>query len=140
MNFDIGEMREGNNVKEEILVSISDTGKGISPQIMPKLFEKFNTGSNTGTGLGLYITRNLVKAHGGKIWAFNNKDGIGATFVFSLPKANLNILQITNKGLGIDLFVDNTRLYPSMSILPALNVFTYYLMMVKYFPYSKRIV
>ncbi|HYF98791.1 MAG TPA: HAMP domain-containing sensor histidine kinase [Candidatus Saccharimonadales bacterium] len=76
--------------KAEVFVAISDTGKGISPQIMPKLFEKFITGSDTGTGLGLYITRNLVEAHGGRIWAFNNADGIGSTFVFSLPRVNSN--------------------------------------------------
>jgi len=74
--------------KAEVLVAIRDTGKGISPQIMPKLFEKFITDSITGTGLGLYITRNLVEAMDGKIWAFNNPDGVGSTFVFSLPKAD----------------------------------------------------
>jgi signal transduction histidine kinase len=74
--------------KEQIFVGISDTGKGISPQIMPNLFKKFITDSDTGTGLGLYITRNLIEAHGGKIWAFNNNDGVGSTFVFCLPIAN----------------------------------------------------
>lgn len=74
--------------KEEVFVSISDNGKGISPEILPNLFEKFVTGSDTGTGLGLYITRNLVEAHGGRIWAYNNNDGVGSTFVFSLPKAD----------------------------------------------------
>lgn len=88
----IVEKSETNKVKDEIFVSISDTGKGISPQIMPHIFEKFISSSNMGTGLGLYITRNLVEAHGGKIWAFNNKDGVGATFVFSLPKATMGIL------------------------------------------------
>ena len=73
-------------ISEQILIGISDTGKGISPLIMPKLFEKFITSSDTGTGLGLYITRNLVEAHGGKVWAFNNKGGIGSTFMISLPK------------------------------------------------------
>ena len=73
-------------ISEQILIGISDTGKGISPLIMPKLFEKFITSSDTGTGLGLYITRNLVEAHGGRVWAFNNKGGIGSTFMFSLPK------------------------------------------------------
>ena len=67
-------------------------GKGISHKVMPKLFEKFITSSDTGTGLGLYITRNLVEAHGGKIWAYNNKDDVGSTFVFSLPKADDKIL------------------------------------------------
>ena len=61
-------------------------GKGISPNIMPSLFKKFVTDTVTGTGLGLYITKNLVEAQGGKIWAFNNNDGVGSTFIFSLPK------------------------------------------------------
>jgi signal transduction histidine kinase len=86
------EDKKENELTKQILVGISDTGKGISPQIMPKLFEKFMTGSNTGTGLGLYITKNIVEAHGGRIWAFNNSDGVGATFVFTLPKADKGIL------------------------------------------------
>jgi signal transduction histidine kinase len=72
--------------EEMIYVGISDTGKGISPKILPKLFEKFTTDSEFGTGLGLFITKKLVEAHGGRIWAFNNNDGIGSTFVFSLPR------------------------------------------------------
>ena len=86
------EKTKGNKGREQILVGVSDTGKGISPHIMPKLFEKFITGSTTGTGLGLYITRNLVEAHGGRIWAFNNADGMGSTFVFTLPKSDDGIL------------------------------------------------
>ncbi len=78
--------------KSEILVGISDVGKGISPQIIPRLFHKFITDSDAGTGLGLYITRKLVEAHGGNIWAFNNKDRVGSTFVFSLPKVDNDIL------------------------------------------------
>ena len=73
-------------LNKSILIGISDKGKGISPHIMPKLFQKFATDSDVGTGLGLYITRNIVEAHGGRIWAFNNKDGVGATFIFSLPR------------------------------------------------------
>ena len=62
-----------------------DTGYGIHSDIMPRLFAKFATMSNTGTGLGLYISKNIIEAHGGRIWAENNSDGKGATFSFSLP-------------------------------------------------------
>jgi signal transduction histidine kinase len=72
--------------EEMVYVGVSDTGKGISSKILTKLFEKFTTDSAFGTGLGLYITKKLVEAHGGRIWAFNNNDGIGSTFVFSLPR------------------------------------------------------
>jgi signal transduction histidine kinase len=85
---DIQKKKEDKKVIEEIFISISDTGKGIPPQIESKLFNKFVTTSETGTGLGLYIARNLVEAHGGRIWAFNNNDGVGSTFIFSLPKAD----------------------------------------------------
>jgi two-component system, OmpR family, sensor histidine kinase VicK len=68
-----------------ITVSVKDTGSGISPNIIPRLFSKFATASEKGTGLGLYISRKIIEAHGGKIWAENNKDGIGATFAFTLP-------------------------------------------------------
>ena len=81
--------KEGEKIEKEegmVYVGISDTGKGISPKILPKLFEKFTTDSDFGTGLGLFITKKLVEAHGGRIWAFNNNDGIGSTFVFGLPR------------------------------------------------------
>ena len=91
-SIDIQEKKKDNGFKEEVLIGITDMGKGISHKVMPKLFEKFITSSDTGTGLGLYITRNLVEAHGGKIWAYNNKDDVGSTFVFSLPKADDKIL------------------------------------------------
>ena len=81
-----GERKKIEKEEEMIYVGISDTGKGISSKILPKLFEKFTTDSDFGTGLGLYITKKLVEAHGGRIWAFNNNDGIGSTFVFSLPR------------------------------------------------------
>jgi signal transduction histidine kinase len=55
---------------------------------MPRLFTKFSSKSFSGTGLGLYISKNIVEAHGGRIWAENNKDGKGATFSFTLPIAN----------------------------------------------------
>jgi signal transduction histidine kinase len=67
------------------LVTIRDSGTGIDHGIMPRLFEKFISKSYQGTGLGLYISKNIVEAHGGRIWAENNPDAIGATFTFSLP-------------------------------------------------------
>jgi signal transduction histidine kinase len=71
--------------KETVVVEIKDTGTGINPEMMPRLFEKFATRSISGTGLGLYISKSIVDSHGGKIWAYNNKDGKGATFTFTLP-------------------------------------------------------
>ena len=70
---------------EQVRVSISDNGEGIHPEILPRLFTKFATKSETGTGLGLYISKSIIEAHGGRIWAENNKDGEGATFSFTLP-------------------------------------------------------
>jgi signal transduction histidine kinase len=75
--------------KDYIIISVKDTGKGIDPEILPNLFTKFATKSQTrGTGLGLFISKNIVEAHDGKIWAQNNDNGIGATFAFSLPITN----------------------------------------------------
>jgi signal transduction histidine kinase/CheY-like chemotaxis protein len=72
----------------EVTVSIKDTGTGIDPEIFPRLFTKFATKSVTGTGLGLFICKSIVEAHGGKIWAENNPDGKrGATFAFNIPLA-----------------------------------------------------
>ncbi|MCD6038441.1 MAG: signal transduction histidine kinase, with phosphoacceptor and binding domain, partial [Nitrososphaeraceae archaeon] len=68
-----------------VVISIKDTGTGISPEMFPRLFSKFVTESDKGTGLGLFIAKSIVEAHGGKIWAENNADGKGATFVLSLP-------------------------------------------------------
>ena len=68
-----------------VVVSIKDDGPGIDPEIMPRLFTKFAAKSDIGTGLGLFISKSIVEAHGGKIWAENNADGRGATFTFSLP-------------------------------------------------------
>src|ERR1051325_1010525 len=69
----------------DVIISIKDRGTGIDPDIQDKLFSKFVTKSDTGSGLGLYISKSIVEAHGGKIWAENNSDGNGATFTFSLP-------------------------------------------------------
>ena len=65
-------------------MNISDTGRGINKDIFAKLFSKFTTKSYRGTGLGLYISKSIVEAHGGRIWAENNADGRGATFMFTL--------------------------------------------------------
>jgi signal transduction histidine kinase len=70
----------------EIQVSIKDTGIGLSPAILPKLFSKFVSTDSGGTGLGLFVSRNIVEAHGGKIQAQNNDDRIGAMFSFTIPK------------------------------------------------------
>ena len=68
---------------------MKDTGQGIDPEILPNLFTKFATKSETtGTGLGLFISKSIIEAHGGRIWAQNNADGKGATFSFSLPIVN----------------------------------------------------
>lgn len=74
--------------KNEAIVSINDTGKGIDREILPRLFTKFASKSENGTGLGLYLSKGIIQAHGGKIWAENNKDGKGATFRFTLPLRN----------------------------------------------------
>lgn len=66
-------------------LSVKDAGSGINPDITPRLFSKFATASEKGTGLGLYISKKIVEAHGGKIWAENNKDEEGATFAFTIP-------------------------------------------------------
>jgi signal transduction histidine kinase len=68
-----------------VVVSIKDNGNGIDYEIIPKLFTKFASKSYQGTGLGLYLSKNIIEAHGGKIWGNNNKDSRGATFSFSIP-------------------------------------------------------
>ena len=68
-----------------VFVTIKDTGQGIHPDIVPRLFSKFASKSFQGTGLGLFISKSIIEVHGGKIWAGNNSDGPGATFTFSLP-------------------------------------------------------
>jgi two-component system, OmpR family, sensor histidine kinase VicK len=78
------DQKKGNN-PPEVLVSVTDTGQGIDPHILPRIFSRFVSKSYQGTGLGLYISKGIVEAHGGKIWGKNNDDGKGATFSFSLP-------------------------------------------------------
>jgi signal transduction histidine kinase len=77
--------KKGKNHMDRIVASVRDSGTGIHPDILPRLFSKFATRSDMGTGLGLFISKNIVEAHGGEIWGENNTDGKGATFAFSLP-------------------------------------------------------
>ena len=73
---------------QHVIVSVRDNGQGIAPEIYPRLFTKFATNSVVGTGLGLYISKNIIEAHGGRMWAENNLDGKGASFSFVLPILN----------------------------------------------------
>jgi len=70
--------------EDQVLFSVADTGTGIAPEILPKIFEPFFTSKKTGTGLGLSITSDIVHQHGGEIRVENNEQG-GATFTVSLP-------------------------------------------------------
>jgi signal transduction histidine kinase len=70
---------------DNVIVFVKDTGIGIDQEIMSRLFSKFASKSVQGTGLGLFISKSIIEAHGGKIWAENNPDGKGAVFAFSLP-------------------------------------------------------
>jgi signal transduction histidine kinase len=75
----------GNADSAELTIKISDTGKGIDNEIINRLFDKFVSRSEQGTGLGLFISKNIIEAHGGRIIGFNNENGTGATFVIVLP-------------------------------------------------------
>ena|SRR5215831_842746 len=79
--------QEEQDHQEEVIVTVEDTGSGIDPEIFPRLFTKFSSKSFSGTGLGLFISKSIIEAHGGKIWAQNNSEQgkHGATFSFSLP-------------------------------------------------------
>jgi signal transduction histidine kinase len=79
--------RKGEDGRQYALVTVSDTGAGIHPDMLPRLFNKFASKSEHGTGLGLFISKSIVEAHGGKIWGKNNPGGKGATFCFTLPLA-----------------------------------------------------
>lgn len=71
-----------------VYIGIKDTGTGLSPKTIPKLFSKFVSTDYGGTGLGLFISKNIIESHGGKIEAKNNPDGKGATFSFIIPKGS----------------------------------------------------
>jgi two-component system, OmpR family, sensor histidine kinase VicK len=79
------------NDSKEVIITVKDTGIGINPEILPRLFSKFVTRSQQGTGLGLFISKNIIEAHGGRIWAENNSlDGKGTVFSFTLPLETKN--------------------------------------------------
>ncbi|MFL6418095.1 MAG: ATP-binding protein [Nitrososphaeraceae archaeon] len=81
----ITEEKRSNNI-DLLIIRVKDNGTGINEDIMHILFEKFATRSEKGMGLGLFVSKNIIEAHGGRIWAENNADGEkGATFTFSLP-------------------------------------------------------
>jgi two-component system, OmpR family, sensor histidine kinase VicK len=82
----------------QAIVRVRDTGRGIAPEIQPGLFTKFTTKSEKGTGLGLFIAKSIVEAHGGKIWAENNSDGRGAMFTFTLPTLTYDTADLDEKG------------------------------------------
>jgi signal transduction histidine kinase len=79
--------KQEQDYQEEAIVTVEDTGSGINPEIFPRLFTKFSSNSFSDTGLGLYISKNIIEAHGGKISAhnYNGQGKSGATFYFSLP-------------------------------------------------------
>jgi signal transduction histidine kinase len=100
------EEKEG-SAAEEVVIAVKDTGTGIDLELMPRLFTKFVTKSYQGTGLGLFISKSIVEAHGGKMWAQNNnnndddEDGSdfnrqrrGATFYFTLPVVDMAELRM----------------------------------------------
>jgi signal transduction histidine kinase len=77
---------------QELMVSIKDSGTGIDPEILPHLFKKFATKSEQGTGLGLFISKNIIEAHGGTMWGENNSESNGSTFYFTLPTRKSDII------------------------------------------------
>ena len=85
IGIDVKIERDGVKNVENVIVSIWDTGQGIDPDILPRLFTKFASKSFEGTGLGLFISKSIINSHHGKIWAVNNHDG-GATFNFRIPQ------------------------------------------------------
>ena len=102
MNIKINKNANDHNTNQEVIISVKDNGEGIHPEIIPRLFTKFATKSFDGTGLGLYISKGIIEAHGQRIWAENNIDlrhnggKKGATFYFTLPLAT-NKTQSANR-------------------------------------------
>lgn len=94
-------LQENGAPMNSIELEVIDTGKGIDESVKDRLFQKFVTKSNKakGTGLGLYLSKAIVEAHGGKISGENNKDGKGATFAFTLPVDDLQPPQLEDFAL-----------------------------------------
>jgi signal transduction histidine kinase len=96
------EMNVEDNHRDQVVISIKDTGVSIPEEIFPILFTKFTAKSITGAGLGLYISKSIIEAHGGRIWAENNNDGKGVTFTLSLPlskkEINNNYSEVSRHG------------------------------------------
>jgi signal transduction histidine kinase len=99
---------------DQVIVNVKDSGQGIDPEIIPKLFSKFVAKSEKGTGLGLFISKSIVEAHGGKIWGQNNNSEVntrGATFTFSLPLVRLTVrscvpmVALHNASLSVDRYI-----------------------------------
>ena len=114
----ITENGNGGKTSSRAAFRIIDNGKGIDPEIMPRLFTKFATKSDQGTGLGLYISKSIIEAHGGKIWAENNSSK-GATFAFTLPLASMQQEADNNSSNSITGTSDKTMMArPSESLQP----------------------
>jgi two-component system, OmpR family, sensor histidine kinase VicK len=88
VSVDNAEKKKEKKIKLAI-VSIEDEGPGLELDLIPSLFKKFVTSSQKGTGLGLFISKSIVEAHGGRVWAENNPNGRGAMFSFSIPMVNI---------------------------------------------------
>lgn len=85
IRIDVGIEKDSLKNTNNVVVGIHDTGQGIDPDILPRLFTKFASKSFEGTGLGLFISKSIIHSHSGKIWAINNPEG-GATFCFKIPQ------------------------------------------------------
>ncbi len=96
------EMQDEDHSRDQVIISIKDTGISIPEEILPILFTKFTTKSITGSGLGLYISKSIIEAHGGRIYAENNTDCKGVTLTLSLPLSkienNNNYSEVTQDG------------------------------------------
>jgi signal transduction histidine kinase len=78
-------VRVARHESSDIVIKVEDSGRGIDPEMKNKLFVKFASKSDGGTGLGLYLAKRIVEAHGGRIWVSSGPSGSGTTFAFTLP-------------------------------------------------------